>query len=131
MPHTPATQITILKKDGEGPVGPMPQDRADAYLTPVLNDAGRLANLKQSLNDITSGKGKATGKYTYGNAPVWHASSGNKAKSVTLFYTLAGTTASVFAMGEHIEGTPSVTKYSVSDYGQAGTVFAKNKTIAI
>ena len=58
MPHTPATQITILKKDGEGPVGPMAQDRAEAYLTPVLNDANRLANLKQSLNDITSGNGR-------------------------------------------------------------------------
>jgi len=109
----------------------MAQDRAEAYLTPVLNDANRLANLKQSLNDITSGNGTPTGKYTFGNAAVWHASSGNMQKSVTLFYTLAGTTASLFAMGEHAPGTPSVTKYTVSDYGQAGTDFAKNKIIAI
>jgi hypothetical protein len=132
MPHTPATGIIILKRDGGGPVGPaMPQDRVEAYLTPVLNDNNRLANLKQSMNDISTGKGKATGSYTYNRASVWHASSGNGAKSVTLFYTMAGSTASIFAMGEHAEGNANVTKYTVSDYGQTGTDFALKKTIAI
>jgi hypothetical protein len=131
MSHTPATGIIILKKDGGGPVdGPMPQDRVEAYLTPIVSD-NRAANLKQSLNDITSGKGNPTGPYTFTGARVWHASSGNYAKSVTVFYTMAGSIASIFAVGEHTEGTPNVTKYLVSDYGQAGTDFALKKTIAI
>lgn len=52
-------------------------------MTNVLNDDNRLANLKQALNDVTAGK--ATGDLKFRANPVWHASSGNGQKSVTLF----------------------------------------------
>lgn len=131
MPHDPATSIIILQKDGSGQAGPMQQAQTESYLANVLNDANRRANLKQALNDVSAGKGKPTGSYKYGGAPVWHASSDNTVQSVTLFYTATGPTASIFAMGEHMGGAGSAVKYSVCDYRQAGTDFALKKTIAI
>jgi hypothetical protein len=126
MPHTPATAVTIVKKDGGGEAGPMQQPQAESYLGNLLNK-DCLANLKQAMNDVFSGKGKASGAHTFAGQPVLHASSGNGQKSVTLFYYMFGSTGKIFAMGEH-EGSSS---YSVSYYGQRGTSFQHGRTIAL
>ena len=130
MPHTPAALIVVAKTTG-GNTGAMARVQAESYLENVLADKGRESNLKQSLNDVTGGKGKATGRYLHGGLPVLHASSGNGAKSATLFYTLTGATATIFAMGEHGVGTPTQTKYIVSEFGPLAGEFSKGKTITI
>lgn len=79
------------------------------------------------MNDVFSGKGRASGAYTFAGQPVLHASSGNGQKRATLFYYMFGVTAKIFAMGEH-DGSSS---YTVSAYGQRGTNFQKGRTIAL
>jgi len=39
----------------------MKQPQAESYMDNVIDDKSLVANLKQSLNDIYGGKGKATG----------------------------------------------------------------------
>lgn len=119
-------QIVIIKSDGT-PTQPMDQPQAESYLGNLI-EANRLANLKQALNDVTGGKGKATGAYQFNGNPVLHASSGTTGvKSVSLFFYDANTNHYVIAMGEHT----SSTTYKLTDYGQPSGDFAKNKTISL
>jgi hypothetical protein len=124
MPHTPATLITVLKTDGTTAAS-MQIPQAQNYLVNVLKDKSRDANLKQALNDVTGGKGKPTGAYRFNGLPVWHASSGNGQKSVSLFYTLATVTATIIAMGEHVIST----QYEIDVFGPPGSDFAQGKKI--
>ncbi len=126
MPHTPASMAIIVKKDGGGETNAMKQAQAETYLANLLT-ADRVANLKQAMNDVFSGKGKATSAYTFAGQPVLHASSGNMQKSTTLFFYMFGTTAKIFAMGKH----ETSTTYAVSDYGQRGTDFQLGRTISL
>ncbi|MDR3506393.1 MAG: hypothetical protein P4L64_00690 [Caulobacteraceae bacterium] len=130
MPHTAASIIIIVKPVG-GNTNGMAAAQAQSYLTNVLNDNNRIASLKQALNDVTGGKGKATGAYKFNGAAVWHASSGNGQQSVTLFYTVNGVTASIFAMGAHEGGSPAVQKYRITDFGPTTGDFAPNRVISI
>ena len=126
MPHTPAQTVVIVKADGAGETTGMRQPQAETYLTNLIN-ANRHANLKQAMNDVFSGKGKTSGSHKFENSPVWHASSGNGEKSVTLFYTMSGDTAKIFAMGEHA----TESSYRISDFGQRGTPFQSGRTISL
>lgn len=117
--------IVIIKSDGQ-PTNPMQQAQAEKYLGNLI-EANRLANLKQSLNDITGGGGKATGSYKFNNQPVLHASSGViGVKSVSLFFYRTDYNY-IIAMGEH---TSSKT-YKLTDYGQPSGDFKKNATISL
>jgi hypothetical protein len=127
MPHTPAAMAIVVKADGGGDTNAMMQPQVEKYLDNVLKDPSRTANLKQAMNDVFGGRGKASGAYTFATKPVLHASSGNGQKSVTLFFYMAGTSAKIFAMGEH----KAASSYTVSEYGQKGTDFAKGKTVAL
>jgi hypothetical protein len=60
---------------------------------------------------------------------VWHASSGNGQKSVSLFFYVGGATLYLIAMGEHVSG--EVTKYVLSDYGQPTGDFRKGAIISL
>ncbi len=126
MPHTPASMAIIVKKDGEGETNAMMQPQAEKYLGNLLTP-DRISNLKQSLNDVFGGRGKATGAYTFAGQPVLHASSGNMQKSVTLFFYMSGVNAKIFAMGQH----KTSSSYGVSEYGQRGTDFQLGKTISL
>ena len=124
-----ATSAVIVKTDGT-PTGGMIQPTTLTYLTNVINQAGmnnRRANLSQTLNDVFDGKGKATGGYLYGGQPVIHASSGNGQMSASLFWTMTGATARIFAMGEHVNSI----SYKITVWGQAGTDFAMDRTIRL
>jgi hypothetical protein len=126
MPHTPASMAIIVKKDGEGDTNAMMQAQTEKYLGNLLTP-DKISNLKQSLNDVFGGRGKATGAYTFAGQAVLHASSGNMQKSVTLFFYMSGVNAKIFAMGEH----KSSSSYTVSEYGQRGTDFQLGKTISL
>ena len=126
MPHTPASMAIVVKKDGEGDTNAMMQPQTEKYLGNLLTP-DRISNLKQSLNDVFGGRGKATGAYTFAGQPVLHASSGNMQKSVTLFFYMSGVNAKIFAMGQH----KTSSSYSVSEYGQRGTDFQQGKTISL
>jgi hypothetical protein len=117
----------VVKRDGTGQTGQMDQATTQTYLRNVLDDANRNASLGQCLNDVFNGSGKATGAYQFANLAVWHASSGavGAANGVTLFWTMTGTVASIFAMGRH----SGPTAYRIDVYGQAGTPFALGATI--
>ncbi len=131
MPHTPAASAIIVKKDSSGEAGPLLQPQVESYLGNLIHNS-LLANLKQCCNDVFGGKGKPTGAFRYAGLPVMHASSGNGAKSVTLFYTMMGSAARIFAMGEHEDSkNPKVASYKVTHYGQAGTSFALNSKVSI
>ncbi|MEO9384367.1 hypothetical protein [Chromobacterium phragmitis] len=120
-------KIIIIKSNGE-PTTAMDQPQAEEYLgNPKLITRNRLANLKQALNDVTSGKGKATGTYRFNGHPVLHASSGNGEKSVSLFFYDENGDHYIIAMGEHV----SSTSYTLSDYGQPDGPFRENATIAL
>ena len=95
MPHTPASMAIIVKKDGEGDTTAMMQPQTEKYLGNLLTP-DRISNLKQSLNDVFGGRGKATGAYTFAGQAVLHASSGNMQKSVTLFFYMSGVNAKIF-----------------------------------
>lgn len=121
-----ANQIIIIKSDGT-PTNPMDQAQAEKYLGNLI-DANRLANLKQSLNDVTGGKGKATGSYRFNGHAVLHASSGVQGvKSVSLFFYDNGGDHYIIAMGEHT----GASTYKLTDYGQPTGDFRKNATISI
>lgn len=121
-----ANQIIIIKSDGT-PTNPMDQAQAEKYLGNLI-EANRIANLKQSLNDVTGGKGKPTGNYTFNNQPVLHASSGVQGvKSVSLFFYNQGGDHYIIAMGEHTADST----YKLTDYGQPTGEFRKNATITI
>lgn len=126
MAHTPAAFAIVVKKDGQGETTAMLQPQVESYLGNLLL-ADRLANLKQALNDVFGGRGKASGGHLFEGSPVLHASSGNMVKSVTLFFVMSGATARIFAMGEHA-GSSS---YTISDYGQRGTDFQLGRTLAL
>ncbi|MET8739952.1 hypothetical protein [Streptomyces sp. NPDC004728] len=126
--------MIILRRNGNGQTGPMDQPTVQTYLTNVLAQAGmlnRIASLTQALNQAFDGNGLQTHPYVFNGAPVLHASSGNYQRSVTLFYYENNNTLMLFAMGEHIQGAPNVTRYRITIYGQAGTAFAMNNIIAI
>jgi hypothetical protein len=117
--------IIILKRDGV-PTTRMAQPQAERYLGNLI-ERNRLANLKQALNDVTSGKGKATGDYVFRSQPVLHASSGNGQTSVSLFFYNAGTTHTIIAMGEHLTST----SYKLADYGQRNGDFKEGARIKL
>lgn len=125
MAHTPASVAMIKKRDGAA-TSAMAQPQVQSYLLNLLN-VNRHANLKQALNDVFSGKGKASGAHIQDGQPVLHASSGNMQQSVTLFYYMSGAQATIFAMGEHA-GSSS---YRVSDYGQPSGSFVEGAKLAL
>lgn len=121
-----ANKIIIIKSDGT-PTNPMDQAQAESYLGNLI-EANRMANLKQSLNDVTGGKGKPTGKYTFNTYKVLHASSGiEDVKSVSLFFYDNASDHYIIAMGKH---TGSST-YKLTDYGQPTGDFRKDATIKL
>lgn len=121
-----ANQIIIIKSDGTE-TRPMDQAQAESYLGNLI-EKNRIANLKQSLNDVTGEKGKATGDYKFNSHPVLHASSGViGVKSVSLFFYEDNEDHYIIAMGEHTG--PS--SYKLTDYGQPSGDFKKNATISI
>jgi hypothetical protein len=100
MPHAKPLFCALLgQNDGIGLQ--RTQQGVIELVVDIVSDKHREANAKQSLTQMFNGDGKATGAYTYLGLPVWHASSGNGEKSVCLFYTLAGSTAQLVAIGEH------------------------------
>jgi hypothetical protein len=125
MPHPIPVNVRVKKRDGEL-TGPLSQQRTESFLGNLI-DKNRLANLKQALNDVFGGKGKATGPYRQDDQAVLHASSGNGEKSVTVFYYISGQEAIVFAMGEH---TGSNT-YKVTDFGQPTGDFVEGANIKL
>ncbi|KFF64136.1 hypothetical protein IW01_19245 [Pectobacterium brasiliense] len=106
--------------------GPFNQVQAEKELEGYL-EKNRYANMKQAMNDITSGKGKATGSYVYDGHPVLHASSGNNQKSVSIFFYHTETGDYLIAMGEHT----TATSYLLSDFGQKSGDFKFGKTISL
>lgn len=121
-----ANKIIIIKSDGT-PTTPMDQIQAESYLGHLI-EPNRMANLKQALNDVTSGKGKATGNYTFNTRPVLHASSGvTGVKSVSLFFYDQSSDHYIIAMGEHT----AATTYKLTDYGQPSGDFRRNATITL
>ena len=125
MPHSKPVYCSLA-----GPEGGFGLQRTQAGVTDLIVDIihspNRTANAKQAINQMFDGNGKATGKYTYLNLPVWHASSGNGQKSVSLFYTLFGPTAQVVAIGEH----KTSSSYTI-EHGPADTLFAAGKLISL
>jgi hypothetical protein len=102
------------------------QAGAEELLVDIVNQPNRTANAKQSMNQMFNGQGKATGLHTYGGLPVWHASSGNGQKSVSLFYTMQGATAQIVAVGEHVTGN----SYSL-EWGRTSGTFKTKATLTI
>jgi hypothetical protein len=102
------------------------QAGAEELLVDIVNQANRTANAKQSMNQMFDGNGKATGPHTFGGLPVWHASSGNGQKSVSLFYTIQGVTAQIVAVGEHVTGN----SYSL-EWGRKTGSFKTGATLTI
>ncbi|MBQ4771993.1 hypothetical protein F9U44_10825 [Pectobacterium versatile] len=116
------SEIYIIDKGVQS--GPFNQTQAEKELAEYL-EKNRHANMKQAMNDITSGKGKATGSYAYDGHPVLHASSGNSQKSVSIFFYNTTDGDYLIAMGEH--KTP--TSYLLTDFGQKSGDFKLGKTI--
>ncbi|MDF8328236.1 hypothetical protein P5G63_06885 [Aeromonas salmonicida] len=117
----------IIIIDGNGhALDPMEQREAEQYLIDYL-EKNLHANLKQCLNDVTGGKGKATGAYQYNGHAVLHASSGNVQKSVSLFYYDDGGNHHIIAMGEH----KTATSYKLNFYGQPAGDFKYKATIIL
>ena len=106
--------------------GPFNQAQTEKELEGYL-EKNRYANMKQAMNDVTSGKGKATGDYTYDDHPVLHASSGNSQKSVSIFFYNTTDGDYLIAMGEHT--TP--TSYLLTYFGQKFGDFKLGKTISL
>ncbi len=121
-----SNQIIIIKSDGTQTQA-MAQEQAKSYLGNLIYE-NRLANLSQSLNDVTGGGGKPTGDYTFAGHRVLHASSGKVGvKSVSLFYYDDNDDHYIIAMGEHV----SSNAYKLSDYGQPDGDFKGDRTIAL
>ena len=122
-----ANQFIIIKSDGTPTSPPMGQAQAESYLGNLINK-DRVANLKQALNDVADGKGKATGNRKYNNIPVLHASSGiTGVKSVSLFFYDNNKDHYIVAMGEHVTSN----SYKLSDYGQPSGDFKAGITFTI
>lgn len=117
---------TIYIIDAGVKSGPFDQAEAENELAEYI-ERERLANMKQAMNDITSGKGKATGSYAYESHSVLHASSGNIQKSVSIFFFHDAGNDYLIAMGEHRTST----SYLISDFGQKSGDFKLGKTIAL
>lgn len=126
-------EIYITKRDGTD-AGPMKQPQAESYLANVIDDSSLVANLKQSLNDVFSDKGKATGHYTHAKLPIRHASSGKPGttKCVSLFWTYGPSDKlKIVAAGRHTVSTPNLTEYNLCYYGQADGEMKEGKTISL
>lgn len=123
--------IVIVKTDGTT-AGPMAQPQAESYLFNVHKNASLTANMKQALNDLTGGKGKASQPYVFNGHPVLHASSGDGQKSVSLFFYRTGGHEHVFAMGEHAGKFKGKETYKLTHYGQDGNpLYKKGATISL
>ena len=123
--------IVIVKSNGTQ-VGPMAQPQAESYLANVLSNPSLLPNLKQVLNDLTSGKGKASQPHTFNGQAVLHASSGNGAHSVSVFFYRLGGNAHLIAMGEHSGKVKGKESYKLTHYGQdANPNFKKGATLIL
>ena len=127
------SHVVIIKTDGTE-TNPMPQRQAEIYLGKLIT-ANRTASLKQAMNDVYSGKGKATGAYMYaglgGSHRVLHASSGNGQTSVSLFYVTCPQGTFIIAMGEHLDVPKPKVEYKLTDYGQPSGSFKRNATIKL
>ena len=126
MPQPNITSVVVLKANNGGQTTVMQQPQVESYLGNLVGN-NRTASLKQAINDVFNANGKATGAYTFNNAAVWHASSGNGQQSVSVFFRITGAQAELFAMGAHA----TTTSYKITDFGQAGTDFAEGKTISL
>jgi hypothetical protein len=123
--------IVIVKSDGTL-AGPMAQAQAESYLNNVHANPGLTANLKQAMNDLTGGKGKASQPYVFNGQPILHASSGNEQKSITLFFYRTGGNEYVVAMGEHAGKVKGKETYKLTHYGQdANQTFKRGATITL
>ncbi|RJL55219.1 hypothetical protein [Pectobacterium carotovorum] len=118
------SDIYIIDKGVQS--GPFDQTHTQKELEDYLNK-NRHANMKQALNDVTSGKGKATGSYIYEGYPVLHASSGNDQKSVSIFFYETMDGDYLIAMGMH----ETSTTYQLTDFGQKSGDFKFGKTISL
>ncbi|KHN51459.1 hypothetical protein [Pectobacterium fontis] len=118
------SDIYIIDKGVQS--GPFNQFEAEKELENYL-EKHRYANMKQAMNDVTFGKGKATGSYTYDDHYVLHASSGNSQKSVSIFFYHTETGYYLIAMGEHTTSA----SYLLSDFGQKSGDFKFGKTISL
>jgi len=123
MPHTKPTYCSFVGQSG-GFGLQRTQAGTTEMVVDIVNSANRTANAKQSINQMFDGNGKATGAHVYQGLPVWHASSGNGQKSVTLFYTISGVMAQVVAIGEH----KTSTSYDI-EWGPTTSAFSAGKTL--
>lgn len=125
MPHTKPTYAAFF-----GPSDNVGMQRtqagAESLLVDIVNSANRTANAKQAMNQMFDGNGKATGPHSYQGLPVWHASSGNGQKSVSLFYTMSGMTAQIVAVGEHKTGNT----YNIES-GRTSGIFKTGVTLTL
>ncbi|MFV0604287.1 MAG: hypothetical protein ACK5NK_00475 [Niabella sp.] len=123
--------LIIIKRDGSQTTS-MPQQQAESYLLKSdLVPKNLESNLKQVLNDVYSGKGKASSSYVYNGHPVLHASSGNSQKSVTAFF-YKGTDANyLIALGEHSGEIKGNTSYRITIYGQTAGDFKENGRVTL
>jgi hypothetical protein len=123
--------IVIIKSDGTQ-AGPMAQAQAESYLFNVHSDASLTANMKQALNDLTGGKGKASQPYVFNGHPILHASSGNGVKSISLFFYRTGGNEHIIAMGEHTGKVKGKETYKLTHYGQnANPTYKKGAVITL
>lgn len=112
----------IINSDGRAAEeGVMSTDQAKEYLIENYNPGShRHGNLGSTLTTISNDNKKPTGSLRFNDQPVWHASTGNGEKSVSLFfYNDEDGNHCIIAMGEHLkvpQGSPP--KYQLSDYGQ-------------
>jgi len=121
-----SNKVIVIKSDGTH-TSAMDQAQTEKYLGNLLH-SDRQSNLKQSLNDVYSNKGKATGSYKFAGFPVLHASSGVLGvKSVSLFFYDNEGDHYIMAMGEHT----GASTYKLTDYGQADGDFKFKATISI
>ena len=125
MPHTKPIHAAFF-----GPSDHIGLQRTQAgteeLLVDIVDSSTRTANAKQALNQMFNGDGKPTGAYKYMTLPIWHASSGNGQKSVSIFYTMNGTTAQIVAIGEHVNGS----SYRL-EWGRTAPPFKPGSTLGL
>lgn len=114
--------IYIINKGVQS--GPFNQTQAEDELKDYI-EKHCYANLRQAMNDVTYGKGKVTGNYTYDGQPVLRTSSGNNQKSVSIFFYNTEDSYYIIAMGEH----RTLTSYLLNGFGQTAGDFKFGKTI--
>ena len=125
MPH-PKPSYAAFFGPSDHPGLQRTQSGAESLLVDIINAANRTANAKQAMNQMFDGNGKATGPHVYMGLPVWHASSGNGQKSVSLFYTMNGATAQIVAIGEHKTGN----SYNIES-GRTSGAFKTGATLTL